>query len=136
MEAEKSVYCNERAGAAAGAGPAAVSQVYLHTLTCPGLIALALLQLGPEGVDVALVDDLGRDAEQLVVRDPGLVALDVLGEVLHALIAPLIRLLHDGADDGAFLDAAERGRIFVEADHLDLDELAGFLQRLIDLRGV
>ena len=68
-------------------------------------------------------------------RDARLVALEILGHQLHALIAPLEGLLHDGAGDGAFLDAAERDRIFVEADDGDLAELAGFLQRLID-RGV
>ena len=47
-----------------------------------------------------------------------LVAFDILAISLHALIAPLKGLLDDGADDRAFLDAAKRDRILVEADDL------------------
>ena len=48
----------------------------------------------------------------------GIVAFEVGGHQLHALVAPLERLLHDGAGDRAFADAAERDRILVEADDL------------------
>ena len=97
-----------------------------------GLLALPLLEFGPERIDVGLVDDLGRDDDQLVGRDEGFVALQVFGHVLHALIAPFIGLLHDGADDRSFLDAAQRNRVLVEADDGDLLELAGVLERLVD----
>ena len=103
---------------------------------CDATSCPARLQLGLEGVDVGLVDDLGRDDDQLVRRDARLVALEVLGHQLHALIAPFEGLLHDGADDGAFLDAAQRDRVLVEADDRDLAELAGLLQRLVDARRV
>ena len=100
------------------------------------LLALPRLQLGPEGIDVGLVDDLGRNDDQLVGRNARLVALEILRHQLHALIAPLVGLLHDGADDGAFLHAAQRDRVLVEADDRDLAELAGVLQRLVDARRV
>src|ERR1700683_3830346 len=103
----------------------------------PSLLrARALLQLGPEAVDIGLVDDLGRDDDDRIGGNHRLVATDIFGHQLHALIAPLIGLLHDGADDRAFLDAAERNRIFVEPDDLDLAELTGFLHRLVDARRI
>src|ERR1043165_477713 len=98
------------------------------------LLALPLLQLGPEGIDIALFDDLGRDDDQLVGWNERLVALQVLRQVLHALIAPFIGLLHDGADDGALLHAAQRDRVLVEADDGHLADLAGLAQRLVDAR--
>ena len=55
---------------------------------------------------------------------------------LHSLIAPLERLLNDRANDRALLDAAEHDRILVEADDLDLPQLAFFLQHFIDARRV
>jgi len=76
-----------------------------------------------KAVDIGLVDDLGRDDDDRIGGNDGLVATDIFGHQLHALIAPLIGLLHDGGDDRAFLDAAERDRIFVEPDDLDLAEL-------------
>src|SRR5205814_4601894 len=63
-------------------------------------------------------------------------ALEVLGEILHALIAPFIGLLHDRADDGALLHAAQRDRVLVEADDRHLADLAGLAQRLVDARRV
>src|ERR1700678_1711693 len=59
------------------------------------LLALALFQLRPEGVNVILADDLGRDDHQAVGGNPRLVALEVFGHRFHALIAPLIGLLDD-----------------------------------------
>ena len=59
-------------------------------------LALALFQLSPEGVDVVLADDLGRDDDQAVLRNEGLVSFEILGHVLHALVAPFVGLLDDG----------------------------------------
>src|SRR5262249_55715865 len=100
------------------------------------LLAEHLLHRGHEVVDVGLVDDLARDDDDAVRGNAGLVALENLGHQLHALIAPLEGLLDDRADDRAFLDPAEGDRILIEADHLDLAELAGFLEHLVDARGV
>ena len=47
-------------------------------------------------------------------------------------MTPFIGVLHDRTHDRAFAHAAERDRILVEADDLDLAELAGFLQHLVD----
>src|SRR5208337_1907946 len=77
-----------------------------------------------------------RNDDDPVRRNPGLVALVVLRHQLHALIAPLERLLHDGADDAALLDAAEGDRVLIEADDLDLPELARFLQHFVNARRI
>src|SRR4051812_24455422 len=85
-----------------------------------------LLHLGHEIVDVRLLDDLAGNDDDTVGRNARLVTLHDARHQLHALIAPLERLLHHRALDRAVLDAAERDRILVEADDLDLAELAGF----------
>src|SRR5205823_1195595 len=93
---------------------------------------LVRLHLGLEGIDIALVDDLGGNDDQLVGRDSRLVALEILGHQLHALIAPFIGLLQHRADDRSLMHAAQRDRVAVEADDLDLAELARLLQHLVD----
>ena len=52
------------------------------------------------------------------------------------LIAELVRLLHDRADDGAGLDAGQRLVVFVERDDLHLPDLAGVAHRVEDRRAV
>src|SRR3982074_3502819 len=49
-------------------------------------LALPLLELGPERIDVRWIDDLGGNDDQLVGRDEGLVAFEEFGHVLHALV--------------------------------------------------
>src|SRR5260370_35451632 len=95
------------------------------------LLALPRLQLRPEGIDVALVDDLGRHDDQVVGGDEGLAALEVLRHALHPLIAPFIGLPHDGAADRALLHAAQRDAVYVERTGRDLASLAGYLQRVV-----
>ena len=51
-----------------------------------------------------------------VRRNDRLVAIQIGGKHLAALVCPLERLLHDRAGEGALLDGAERDRIFVERD--------------------
>src|SRR6185437_177619 len=57
------------------------------------LLALTLLELGPESVDVVLADDLGGDDDQAVRRNERFVSFEIFRHVLHALVAPLIGLL-------------------------------------------
>src|SRR5579859_7950139 len=102
----------------------------------PALLLEHLLHLPHEVVDVRLVDDLAGNNDDAVGGNARFITLDILRHQLHALIAPLERLLHDGTDDAAFLDAAERDRILVETDDLDLVELAGFFQHLVNAWGV
>src|SRR6516225_6842131 len=102
----------------------------------PELLAKHLLHLAHKVVDVRLVDDLAGNNDDTIRWNTRLVALDIFRHQFHALIAPLERLLHDGADDAALLDAAERDRILVKADDLDLVELARLLQHLEDARRV
>src|SRR3954467_9025764 len=78
------------------------------------LLAPHLLHLGHELVDVRFLDDLAGHDDDAVGRDAGLVAFEIFRHQLHALIAPLERLLHDGAGDRPLLDATERDRILVE----------------------
>src|ERR1700677_2825464 len=59
-------------------------------------LALALFQLRPEGVDVVLADDLGRDDHQAAGGNDRLVPVEILRHRRHALIAPLVGLLDDG----------------------------------------
>ena len=56
-------------------------------------------------------------------RNAGSVAREGLGQERHRLVAELERLLHDGADDRAGLDARERLVVFVEGDDLHLADL-------------
>src|ERR1700693_1133521 len=60
------------------------------------LLALALFQLRPEGGDVVLADDLGRDDHKAVGGNDRLVPVEILRHRRHALIAPLVGLLDDG----------------------------------------
>src|SRR4249920_1029520 len=99
-------------------------------------LAKHLLHLPHKFVDVRLVDDLARNDDDAVRRNARLVAFEIFRHQLHALIAPFERLLHDGTDDAAFLDTAERDRILIEADDLDLVELARLLQHLVDARRI
>ena len=123
----------ELAGAQAKAG----AEIRPRRPVCRGRQPLDRgLQVGLELIDIGLVDDLGRHDDQLVLRDARLVALEILGHQLHALIAPLEGLLHDGAGEAAVAHGAERDRVLVEGDDGDLAELAGRLQRLVDLRRV
>src|SRR5438094_4482643 len=57
----------------------------------------ARLELRLERIDVRSIDDLGRNDDELGVRDRRLVAFEILGHQFHALIPPLIGLLHDSA---------------------------------------
>src|ERR1700722_7373382 len=59
-------------------------------------LALALFQLSPEGVDVILGDDLGRDNHQAAGGNDRLVPVAIFRHRGHALIAPLVGLLDDG----------------------------------------
>src|SRR3954467_589841 len=88
----------------------------MRTRPCATCLRLAqhLLHLGHELVDVRLLDDLAGHDDDAVGRDAGLVAFEIFRHQLHALIAPLERLLHDGAGDRPLLDATERDRILVE----------------------
>src|SRR5262247_1825918 len=60
---------------------------------CPPRLAASLahhlLEARGEGVDVRLVDHLAGHDDDAVLRNPGLVAFEVRGHQLHALIAPL-----------------------------------------------
>ena len=86
-----------------------------------------LVQVGHVGVQVVLLDGLGRDDDQLAGRDAALVALGELVQQLDGLVAERVRVLDDGAVDGAALDAVQRALLLVEADDLDLADLAGVL---------
>ena len=65
-----------------------------------------------------------------------LVAIEVVGDQVRALGAPLIGVLHDRAGERALGDGAERDRVFVEGDDRDLAELAGVPQRFVHARRV
>src|SRR3569623_3597538 len=67
------------------------------------LLARHGFQIGGVGVDVGRVENLGRDDQLAIGRDARLVALEIGGHQLEALLGPLERLLHDGAGDLAFL---------------------------------
>ena len=62
--------------------------------------------------------------------------LSGLREQRDRLVAELVRLLHDGADDRARLDARQRLVVFVERDDLDLADPAGVADRVEDRRAV
>src|SRR4051812_24305310 len=75
-----------------------------------------LHQLLPKLVDVILSQHLGRDEHLPTGGDAGSVAGEDLRHQCHRLVAELERLLHDGAGDGARLDARQRLVLFVERD--------------------
>ena len=56
-----------------------------------------------------------------------LVAAQVLRHARDGLLAELVGLLDDGAEDGAAFDARQRLVLLVEADDLHLADLAGIL---------
>src|SRR5690606_8065039 len=87
------------------------------------------LQVGFELIDILLGDDLARNDVDLFGRR---IAFEGRRQHLHALVAPLERLLHDRAGEAALTHRTERDRVLVEADHRDLAQLAGVAQRLVD----
>src|SRR4051812_25737206 len=67
---------------------------------------------------VGLVDDLGRNNDQLVLGNERSIAFDVSGQQLDRLITKLVGLLDDRGLDNAIRNAAKRQRILIEANHL------------------
>ncbi len=87
--------CNEAGRRAARHSPAC-------SLRRRSAAADARLQLGLEGIDIALSMILVGTMISLLAGTPDLSPSRYFGHQLHALVAPFIGLLHDGAGDGAF----------------------------------
>ena len=69
-------------------------------------------------------------------RNAGAIALERLRQQRDRLVAELVRLLHDGADDRARLDARQRLVVFVERDDLHLPDLARIADGVENRRAV
>src|SRR3954469_1701044 len=101
--------------------------------------ASATAKLGqflPELVDVVLSQHSRRDEHLMARRNTGFVASQDLRHERHRLVAELEWLLHDGASDGARLDAGQRLVLFIERDDRHLPDLVRIADGIENCRAV